>query len=193
MTKNSGKFKQDIENAIDCLERGGLILYPTDTIWGIGCDASNSEAVKKIYRLKQRADEKSMLVLTDSIGSLKKIVKEIPGVALELIEKAENPLTIIYNNAENVASNLIARDGSLGVRITNEEFSNELCRRFGKPIVSTSANISGEQSPKRFSDISEEIKSGVDYVVGYRQEDVSEVNPSNIVKIEKDCTIKVIR
>lgn len=193
MTKNSVIFEQDIENAIDCLERGGLILYPTDTIWGIGCDASNSEAVKKIYGLKQRADEKSMLVLTDCIGSLSKIVKEIPGVALELIEKAENPLTIIYNNAENVASNLKARDGSLGVRITNEEFSNELCRRFGKPIVSTSANISGEKPPMRFSDISEEIKSGVDYVVGYRQEDASEVNPSNIVKIEKDCTIKVIR
>lgn len=184
---------EDLKAAVDILKRGGIILYPTDTIWGIGCDARNSEAVKKIFELKKRADSKSMLVLVNNEVGVERLVPEVPDVAWELIDAAVNPLTIIYDDARGVAGELLAEDGSLGIRITRELFSNELCKRLGAPLVSTSANISGEKSPAVFSEISDEIKNGVDYIVRYRQGDSSQASPSNIIKLRKDGEVKIIR
>lgn len=186
-------FEEDIRLALDCLKRGGIILYPTDTVWGIGCDATDADAVKKIYDLKRRAESKSMLVLVDSDGTLERTVDDIPEVAWQLIDAAVDPLTIIYDHPKGVARNLLADDGSLGIRITKERFSNELCRRLRRPLVSTSANISGEKAPGVFSRISEEIKEGVDYVVSYRQDEASAPSPSNIIKVSSGGLIKVIR
>lgn len=193
MKENPIDFSEDLKEALQCLKEGGIILYPTDTVWGIGCDARNSEAVKKIYDLKKRADSKSMLVLVNNEANLEKIVEEIPDVTWNLLEAAVNPLTLIYDNAKGVAPELIAEDGSLGIRITKERFSNELCKRLGAPIVSTSANISGEKSPSFFREISEEIKKGVDYVVKYRQDREESKSPSNIIKISKGGVVKIIR
>lgn len=183
----------DIKNAIDVLQKGGIILYPTDTIWGIGCDATNAKAVKRIYELKQREDSKSMLVLLGNDARLNSYLNEIPEIAFDLIDMAEKPLTIIYDGAKNLAKNLIAEDGSIGIRITNEEFSKQLCERFKKPIVSTSANISGSFSPQHFSDISEVIKNGVDYIVNYRQNENKPASPSSIIKLGTGGQVKVIR
>lgn len=175
------------------MKSGGIILYPTDTVWGIGCDATNPEAVAKIFKLKQRADAKSMLVLVDSIPALERIIPEIPDVAYDLIELSVRPMTIIYDNATGVAPALIAEDGSLGVRITRENFSRDLCKALRRPIVSTSANISGEPTPAIFAAISPEIIDGVDYVVGYRQQDNSKTVPSQILKLGKGGEVKIIR
>ena len=172
---------------------GGLILYPTDTIWGIGCDATNEEAVRKVYALKRRSDHKAMLLLMDSSAKLNYYVQEVPDVAWDLIELADSPLTVIYSGARNVAPNLLAEDGSVGIRITQEEFSHKLCERFRKPLVSTSANVSGAPSPANFSEISETIKSGVDYIVRYRQEDLSKASPSHIIKLGAGGLVKIIR
>ena len=172
---------------------GGLILYPTDTIWGIGCDATNEEAVRKVYALKRRSDHKAMLLLMDSSAKLNYYVQEVPEVAWDLIELADSPLTVIYSGARNVAPNLLAEDGSVGIRITQEEFSHKLCERFRKPLVSTSANVSGAPSPANFSEISETIKSGVDYIVRYRQEDLSKAAPSHIIKLGAGGLVKIIR
>ena len=172
---------------------GGLILYPTDTIWGIGCDATNEEAVRKVYALKRRSDHKAMLLLMDSSAKLNYYVQEVPYVAWDLIELADSPLTVIYSGARNVAPNLLAEDGSVGIRITQEEFSHKLCERFRKPLVSTSANVSGAPSPANFSEISETIKSGVDYIVRYRQEDLSKAAPSHIIKLGAGGLVKIIR
>lgn len=193
MKEDNPDFTSDLKQAIDCLKKGGIILYPTDTIWGIGCDARNSEAVKRIFDLKKRADKKSMLVLVNNEVALERVTNDIPEVAWELLEAAVSPLTIIYDNACNVAPELIAEDGSLGVRITHEKFSNELCRRLGSPIVSTSANIAGEKSPASFLQIPEEIKSGVDYIVHYRQNDNNPHTASNIIKLGKGGEVKIIR
>lgn len=172
---------------------GGLILYPTDTIWGIGCDATNEEAVRRVYELKRRSDHKAMLLLMDSSAKLNYYVQEVPDVAWDLIELADSPLTVIYSGARNVAPNLLAEDGSVGIRITQEEFSHKLCERFRKPLVSTSANVSGAPSPANFSEISETIKSGVDYIVRYRQEDLSKAAPSHIIKLGAGGLVKIIR
>lgn len=172
---------------------GGLILYPTDTIWGIGCDATNEEAVRKVYALKRRSDHKAMLLLLDSSAKLNYYVQEVPDVAWDLIELADSPLTVIYSGARNVAPNLLAEDGSVGIRITQEEFSHKLCERFRKPLVSTSANVSGAPSPANFSEISDTIKSGVDYIVRYRQEDLSKAAPSHIIKLGAGGLVKIIR
>ena len=172
---------------------GGLILYPTDTIWGIGCDATNEEAVRKVYALKRRSDHKAMLLLMDSSAKLNYYVQEVPDVAWDLIELADSPLTVIYSGARNVAPNLLAEDGSVGIRITQEEFSHKLCERFRKPLVSTSANASGAPSPANFSEISDTIKSGVDYIVRYRQEDLSKAAPSHIIKLGAGGLVKIIR
>ena len=172
---------------------GGLILYPTDTIWGIGCDATNEEAVRKVYALKRRSDHKAMLLLMDSSAKLNYYVQEVPDVAWDLIELADSPLTVIYSGARNVAPNLLAEDGSVGIRITQEEFSHKLCERFRKPLVSTSANVSGAPSPANFSEISDTIKSGVDYIVRYRQEDLSKAAPSHIIKLGTGGLVKIIR
>ena len=172
---------------------GGLILYPTDTIWGIGCDATNEEAVRKVYALKRRSDHKAMLLLMDSSAKLNYYVQEVPDMAWDLIELADSPLTVIYSGARNVAPNLLAEDGSIGIRITQEEFSHKLCERFRKPLVSTSANVSGAPSPANFSEISDTIKSGVDYIVRYRQEDLSKAAPSHIIKLGAGGLVKIIR
>ena len=175
------------------MNEGGVILYPTDTIWGIGCDATNEEAVRRVYQIKQRSDSKAMLVLVDSPVKVDFYVQDVPEVAWDLIEVADKPLTIIYSGARNLASNLIAEDGSVGIRVTNEEFSKRLCQQFRKAIVSTSANISEQPSPANYSEITEELKSMVDYVVGYRQEEMGHPKPSSIIKLDKGGVIKIIR
>ena len=186
-------MEEEIKKACDVLLKGGIILYPTDTIWGIGCDATNSEAVKKIYEIKKRADSKAMLVLIDSTAKLDYYVGDFPEIALDLIELSEKPLTIIYSGARNVAPNLIAEDGSLGIRVSKEEFSKKLCQRLKKPLVSTSANISGMPSPANFSEISPEVINAVDYVVNYRREETQKAQPSGIIKLEKGGVVTVIR
>ncbi len=183
----------DIKKSCEILEKGGVILYPTDTVWGLGCDATNPEAVARVYEIKKRLDSKALLVLVDSDVKVDFYVDTAPSVAWDLIEAANKPLTIIYDDARNLAANLIADDGSVGIRITNEEFSKKLCQRFRKALVSTSANISGEPTPRNFSEISEEVKSQVDYIVNYRQEDLSYPSPSSIIKLGKGGLIKIIR
>jgi len=186
-------MQEELKKACEVLRQGGLILYPTDTVWGIGCDATNEEAVRKVYALKQRKDSKAMLVLVDNAVKVDFYVKDVPPVAWDLLEVATNPLTIIYSNARNLAPNLLAEDGSVGIRVTAEEFSQQLCFRFRKAIVSTSANISGEPSPRNFDEISELVKQGVDYVVNYRQKDKSKHKPSSIIKLDEKGTIEIIR
>ncbi|MCL2650170.1 MAG: L-threonylcarbamoyladenylate synthase [Candidatus Azobacteroides sp.] len=186
-------MEEDIKKACEILSKGGVILYPTDTIWGIGCDATNKEAVKKVYEIKQRIDSKSMLVLLDSTAKLDYYVNECPNIALDLIELSNKPITIIYSGAKNLASNLIAEDGSIGIRITQEKFSKELCRKFKKPIVSTSANISGKPSPANFSEIDSVIINAADYVVNYRQDDLTPAKPSSIIKLDTGGLVKIIR
>lgn len=186
-------MQDDIKKASDVLRKGGIILYPTDTIWGIGCDATNEEAVKRIYELKRRDDSKSMLILMDNPAKLQTYVKEVPDIAWDLIDLSDKPLTIIYDGAKNLASNLVAPDGSIGIRITAESFSAELCRQFRKPIVSTSANISGEPSPAAYAQIGQAIREGVDYVVTYRQKEHGKAQPSGVVKLGKDGSITIIR
>lgn len=175
------------------LVSGGLILYPTDTIWGIGCDATNEDAVRRVYELKRRVDSKALITLLDNPIKLDYYIDEVPSLAWDLIELSEKPLTIIYDGARNVAPNLMAEDGSLAIRVTKEKFSQELCKRFRKALVSTSANISGEPAPANFDDISEEIKQGVDYIVKYRQEDTSKSKASSIIKLGKTGEVKIIR
>lgn len=183
----------DIVNALEVLHKGGIILYPTDTVWGIGCDATNEEAVKKIYELKKRADSKSMLILLDKEAKLNTYIKEIPEMAWDLIELSEKPITIIYDGAQNIAKNLISTDGSIGIRITNETFSHKLIERLKRPIVSTSANITGEPTPQNFSEIHENIKKSVDYIVQYRQNETIKPSPSSIIKLGLNGEIKIIR
>lgn len=185
----------DLKEALRVLKEGGIILYPTDTVWGIGCDARNEEAVKKIYQLKKRADAKSMLVLVGSEGMLQRTVKHVPEIAWQLIDVAVDPITLIYDEPLGVAENLKAEDGSLGIRITSEKFSRTLCERMRGPIVSTSANVSGKPTPTTFAEISSEIKNGVDYVCRFRQREraSSKSRPSSIIKITKENIVKVIR
>ena len=175
------------------MREGGVILYPTDTIWGIGCDATNEDAVRRVYEIKQRQDSKAMLVLVDSSVKVDFYVQDVPEVAWDLIDLADKPLTIIYSGARNLAANLLAEDGSVGIRVTNEDFSKRLCQQFRKAVVSTSANISGQPSPRNFTEMSEEVKSAVDYIVGYRQEEMSNPKPSSIIKLAKGGVIKIIR
>ena len=189
---NDEKLKEEVRKACEVLKNGGIILYPTDTIWGIGCDATNELAVKRIYELKPREDNKAMLVLLDDVGKLASYV-EVPDVAYELLEVNDKPMTIIYPNAKNLAKNLIAQDRTIGIRITSEAFTKALLYRFRKPIVSTSANISGEPSPKCFAEISDAVKSVVDYVVDFRQEETSNPAPSSIIKLGVGGEIQIIR
>lgn len=185
--------REEIKKACQVLNQGGVILYPTDTVWGIGCDATNPEAVKKVYDIKQRVDSKAMLVLVNNEVKVDFYVSDAPEVAWSLIELATKPLTIIYDNARNLAPNLLAEDGSVGIRVTQELFSKELCFRFRKAIVSTSANISGQPSPASFAEISEEVKQAVDYIVGYRQDEKAGAKPSSIIKLGKGGAVKIIR
>lgn len=186
------KLKEEIRKTQDILKQGGVILYPTDTIWGLGCDATNTDAVKRIYDIKKRADNKSMLVLLDDAGKIASYA-DVPDIALELIEVADKPTTIIYPGAKRLAPNLIAEDGTIGIRITHEEFTRSLISRLNRPIVSTSANISGEPSPHFFDEISKEICESVDYIVGYRQNDHKPTLPSSIIKLGLGGEIQIIR
>ena len=201
--------KEDFQAALDVLRKGGIIVYPTDTVWGIGCDATNAEAVQRIYSLKRREDSKSMLVLLDSAAKLDYYV-EVPETAEMLLEvqntdrsadrvqpelddAAAKPMTIIYPNARNLAKNLIAEDGSVGIRITDEPFSKALCAQLKRPVVSTSANISGEPSARFFAEIAQEVLDGADYVCRFRREDDTPHEPSTIIKVNADGTFVIIR
>lgn len=184
---------EDIKNACKIMMQGGIILYPTDTIWGIGCDATNEEAVRKVYEIKQRSDSKAMLVLTDSFTKVNFYVDDLPDVAYDLVDLATKPLTIIYSKARNLAPNLLAEDGSVGIRVTSEMFSQALCRQFRKAIVSTSANVSGQPSPTCFADISDDIKQKMDYIVKYKQDDASPAKPSSIIKLTNKGEVTIIR
>ena len=201
--------KEDLQEALRVLRSGGVIVYPTDTVWGIGCDATNEEAVKRIYALKQREDSKSMLVLLDSPAKLPFYVGDIPEAAWALLEAVNNdemsarqdelndemmkPLTIIYPHARNMAKNLIAEDGSIGIRITNEPFSKALCEQLRHPIVSTSANISGHPAAPFYSEIEAAILNGADYVCRFRRDDDCPHEPSSIIKVNDDGSFKIIR
>lgn len=186
-------MNEDIKKACQVMREGGVILYPTDTIWGIGCDATNEAAVRRVYEIKQRADSKAMLVLVDTPVKVDFYVQDVPEIAWDLIDVADKPLTIIYSGARNLASNLLAEDGSVGIRVTNEEFSRRLCQQFRKAIVSTSANISGRPSPHNFAEISDDIKSAVDYIVSFRQDEKANPKPSSIIKLSVGGEIQIIR
>lgn len=182
----------EIHNAYEVIKNGGIILYPTDTVWGIGCDATNADAVAKIYALKQRDDSKSMIVLINGEKMMYNVFKEIPDVAWEIWDLSEKPTTLILDNPRNVAPNIIAEDKTLGVRIIKEPFCFKLLERMKRPLVSTSANISGMFAPKTFKEISPEIIKGVDYVVNLQQDKVCK-NPSTIIKLSLDNQVKIIR
>ncbi len=187
-------MEDDLKAAIDVLKKGGVILYPTDTIWGIGCDATNEDAVRRVYDIKQRDDSKALITLTDNPTLISRLA-DMPDVAYDVIEACaeDQPMTIIYDGGRNLAKNLLAEDGSIGIRVTSEKFSAELCRRFKRPIVSTSANISGQPSPKSFSEITEEVKSKMDYIVKYRQTDNTPHKPSKIIKLKANGAVTIIR
>lgn len=187
------KTEDDIRNAVETMRRGGIILYPTDTVWGIGCDATNAEAVAKVYNIKHRDDSKALICLVDSESRLQRYVRDIPNVAWDIFELSVKPTTIILDNAVNLAPNLIADDGSIAMRITKEPFSKELCYRYQKAIVSTSANISGEPAAQNFCDISEEIINAVDYVCWTRRQEHKPHTPSSIIKLTANGEVTIIR
>lgn len=188
----SRAWREDIENAVKVMRQGGVIIYPTDTIWGIGCDATSEEAVRRIFEIKSRVDAKAMLSLVDSDGRLQRYVRDVPDVAWQIVDCSNTPVTIIYDGVQGLAPSLLSEDGSAGLRITKEPFSNELCRRMQRAVVSTSANISGEPAPSCFDEISPEILKQVDYVCTSRR---NEKNPqaSSIIKISSDGQFKIIR
>lgn len=186
-------YRNDIRQAVEVMNRGGVILYPTDTIWGIGCDACNEEAVQRIFSIKRRADSKALITLVDSDAKIPFYVEDVPEVAWDLMECAERPLTIIYDRARNLAPNLLAEDGSAGIRVTHEPFSRELCLRMKRAVVSTSANISGEPSPRNFEEISEEIKQAVDYICTSRRHERNLEKASSIIKLGSGGLVKIIR
>ena len=183
----------DIEQSLEALKRGGVILYPTDTVWGIGCDATNMAAVERIFTIKKRNETQSMLCLVDGFDMLSSYVDDVSDIAKQLIEEAAKPLTIIYHKAKNLSANLIAGDGSIGIRIVREPFCLQLIKELGKPLVSTSANISGEPTPGIFDDISEEIRGAVDYIVQWRQDDRQPANASSIIQLKEDGSYRVVR
>jgi len=186
-------MKNEIKKAVEILRNGGIILYPTDTVWGIGCDATNAEAVEKIYKLKRRSDSKSMLVLVDSADRISRYVKQIPNLASDLIELSNTPLTIIYPQAINLAANLVADDGTIGIRVVNHEFCRQLIFALNRPIVSTSANISGEKAPQKLDEITDEIKNNVDFIVNNVFTGKPSNKPSAIIKLGLKNEVEVIR
>lgn len=186
-------MQSDIKAALEVLRNGGLILYPTDTIWGIGCDATNADAVERLSNLKQQKSGKNMLVLIENPNMLNIYLDEVPEIAWDLIEVTDKPLTIIYPKAKNFAPNLIAADGSIGIRVVRHTFCERLIQAFRKPIVSTSANISGQVFPKSFADIAPEIKAGVDLIVPHIYEESKSPVPSSIIKLGLGGEVKIIR
>lgn len=187
------QYRADISAAVAELRRGGVILYPTDTIWGIGCDARNSKAVRRVFEIKHRAEAKALITLVHSLAALDRIVDEVPEVAEQLIDVAVDPITIIYDRGRNVAPELLAEDGSIGVRLTREPFSAGLCAAFGGPIVSTSANISGAEPAHCFADIAPEILNAVDYVCTSRRDEPAVAKPSSVIKISSGGLFKILR
>ena len=192
------KVEDDIKKAVECMRKGGVILYPTDTVWGIGCDATNADAVKRVYEIKQREDSKALICLVDSDARMQRYFRNVPDVAWQLIDSLKEatdakPTTLILDGAINLAPNLIAEDGSLGIRITNEPFSKELCFRFQKAIVSTSANISGEPAAQNYCDIDPRILEAVDYVCWSRRQEHKPHTPSSIIKLKENGEVTVIR
>lgn len=186
-------MKEDIKRALEVLRDGGVILYPTDTIWGLGCDATNPEAVEKIYQIKERKSNKSMLVLVDYPARVERYVEDMPDIAWDLIEMTNKPLTIIYHQAKNLTESLVASDGSIGIRVVQDEFCQQLITRFKKPIVSTSANLSNKPAPGNFSEIDQKILDSVNYVVKYRQKERKKSSPSGIIKLGLGGEVEVIR
>jgi L-threonylcarbamoyladenylate synthase len=189
--------EEDIKNAVETMRKGGVILYPTDTVWGIGCDATNAEAVKRVYEIKQRDDSKALICLVDSDARMQRYFRNVPDVAWQLVDSLKEgdgkPTTLILDGAINLAENLIAEDGSVGIRITNELFSKELCFRFQKAIVSTSANISGEPAAQNYCDIDPRIIEAVDYVCWSRRQEHKPHTPSSIIKLKENGEVEIIR
>jgi L-threonylcarbamoyladenylate synthase len=186
------QYQEEIKRCIDVLKSGGLILYPTDTIWGIGCDATNASAVQKVYELKKRDDSKALIVLLDDAGKLNRYVREVPEVAWDLIDNADRPITIVYPGVLNLAKNLMSADGTAAIRITSDEFCKQLIFKFGKPLVSTSANISGEAFGGRFQDVSDDILKGVDHIVDLHKNRPVGM-PSSIIKLDLGGKFEIIR
>ena len=184
---------EDIKNAMEVMKKGGVILYPTDTVWGIGCDATNAQAVAKVYQIKQRDDSKALICLVDSDVRMQRYVRNVPNVAWDIMELATKPITVILDDAVNLAPNLIAEDGSIAMRITKEPFSHELCYRFQKPLVSTSANISGQPAASNYCDISQNLLDAVDYVCHSRRQEHKPHTPSSIIKLNKNGEVSIIR
>ena len=185
-------MQTEINNALKVLKQGGIILYPTDTVWGIGCDATNAEAVAKIYALKERHDSKALICLVADDRMLKKYIKQVPQVAYNIIEVSEKPLTIIYDDAQNLAANLVAEDNTIAIRIPDDEFCYQLSRKLNGALVSTSANITGQPTPKSFKEISAHILKGVDYIVNLHHEKICD-KPSSIIKLNNNGIVKIIR
>lgn len=186
-------FDEDLKQALNVLIKGGIILYPTDTIWGLGCDATSADAVEKIFRIKKRSDSKSLIILVNGFPMLERYVRNIPEVAASILDVSEEPITIIYSEGRNLAPGVFGEDGSLAVRICNDDFCNELITKFRKPVVSTSANFSESPSPSVFNEIDEKIISSADYVVKHRQADMHKKTPSSIIKVDNNGVIKIIR
>lgn len=186
-------IEDDIRQACAALSQGGVILYPTDTVWGIGCDATRSDAVRRVFDIKRRADSKALITLVDSTSRLERYVDNIPDVALDIIELSDRPVTIVYDRGRNLAPELLADDGSVGIRVTTEDFSRRLCRAYRKPIVSTSANISGCPAPATFDAIAPEIRDAVDYIAVTRRDDTTPHRPSAVIRLSDDGTVKIIR
>jgi L-threonylcarbamoyladenylate synthase len=185
--------KEDIEQALTVLHEGGVILYPTDTIWGLGCDATNEKAIERLYQIKQRDPERGMLILVESEGRVERYVEDMPDIAWDLMEVTDKPLTLIYYQGRNLPEKLLASDGSLGIRVTRDPFCQELLKRFKKPIVSTSANISGQSPPANFREIDPAIAQEADYVVKHRQDETKKGSPSSIIRVGPGGEVKVIR
>lgn len=189
----SPESKEDIRRAVEVMNKGGVILYPTDTIWGLGCDATNADAVRRIYEIKQRTDAKALISLVDSETKVQFYVKEVPEVAWDVMELSERPMTVVFDGGRNLAPNLMAEDGSVAIRITKEAFSKELCMRMKRAVVSTSANISGQPAPRCFAEISEEIKGAVDYICTSRQDEPPTQTASSIIKLGAGGEVTIIR
>lgn len=193
ITSLPDNFNQEVQRALEVLRAGGTILYPTDTIWGIGCDATNSRAVEKVYKLKQRVESKSLIVLLDDMDKLPVYVEKVPEITFDLLNCIDTPLTIIYSNARNLAKNVMAADKTIAIRIVREHFCKELIRSFKKPIVSTSANVSNDPTALMFSNISKEISDKVDYIVNLYQNRLNQTKPSTIIRLFESGEYEVIR
>ncbi|MDQ1297360.1 MAG: L-threonylcarbamoyladenylate synthase [Bacteroidota bacterium] len=186
-------YEEDLKNSLEALRKGGIILYPTDTVWGLGCDATNHSAVEQIFTIKSRSESKSLIILVDSEGMLERYVQDIPPIVYEITGVSDSPITIIYPEGKNLAPGVCSEDGSVGIRICREEFCSELIRRFRKPLISTSANISGKPFPAHFGEIDDDVIRSADYVVKYRQKDRQRHSVSPVIKFDKNGVLKIIR